>query len=264
MVRTWQSRARAASSTVTPAGRSISCSKRHCRSSWLPRAIPWPFLRSGLSGVNNWIRPVRFVLYSGREGHEVDQPLLSDESRAVDRAAVKPRLPAEADRRHPGHRRRGDFLEDHAGRILGRLGTCTPDGVGGVPGAQPWPHPAEEAFGAQDVEPDPLPREIDEASDLPGLGFERFAGVRDRPVVALEDVVHGAHGGPRVELAFPGGEALPYICLVALMTPAEAQGISHLSRLVRAQRRVERGAAGGEAGAPVGPAAGLQAAERDG
>ncbi len=37
-VRTWQPRSRAASSTVTPAGRSISCSRRHWRSTWLPRA----------------------------------------------------------------------------------------------------------------------------------------------------------------------------------------------------------------------------------
>ena len=82
--------------------------------------------------------------------------------------------------------------------------------------------------------------------------------------MTLEDVVHGAHGCLRVELALPGGEALPYICLVALMTPAEAQGIGDLSGLVRAQRRVERGAAGGEAGGPVCPAAGLHAADRDG
>src|SRR5439155_22150208 len=103
MVRTWQSRARAASSTVTPAGRSISCSKRHCRSSWLPRAIRRPLLRSRLSGVNSWIRLVRFPLYGGREGHEVDHPVLCDERGAVDKAAVEPRLPAEADRRHAAH-----------------------------------------------------------------------------------------------------------------------------------------------------------------
>ena len=48
------------------------------------------------------------------------------------------------------------------------------------------------------------------------------------------------------------------------VTPAEAQGISDLSGLVRAQRSVERGAAGGEASGPVCPAAGLHAADRDG
>src|SRR3989442_16035902 len=105
---------------------------------------------------------------------------------------------------------------------------------------------------------------MDEASDLAGLGSERFAGARDGRVVTLEDVVHGAHGCLRVELALPGGEALPYICLVALVTPANAQGIGDLSGLVRAQRRVERGAASGEARGPVGPAAGLHAADRDG
>src|SRR5207245_4982799 len=115
MVRTWQPRARAASSTVTPAGRSISCSKRHCRSSWLPRAIPWPFLRSRLSGVNNWIRLVRLVLYSGREGHEVDDPILSDERSTVDRATFEPDLRAEAHRWHPVHGRRGDSFQNGAG-----------------------------------------------------------------------------------------------------------------------------------------------------
>src|SRR5262249_62265704 len=50
-------------------------------------------VRSRLSGVNSWIRPVR-PLYSGREGHEVDNPLLGDERSAVDKAAVEPGLPA--------------------------------------------------------------------------------------------------------------------------------------------------------------------------
>ena len=56
-----------------------------------------------------------FRLYVGREGHEVGHPLLGDKSRAVDKAAVEPRLPAEAYRRHPAHRRRGDPLENRAG-----------------------------------------------------------------------------------------------------------------------------------------------------
>src|SRR5207245_11576655 len=75
---------------------------------------------------------------------------------------------------------------------------CTADGVGRVPGAQPRPHTAEEAFGAQEVEPDPSPGEIDEASDLSRLGCERFAGARDRRVVALEDVVHGDRKSTRL------------------------------------------------------------------
>ena len=70
---------------------------------------------SRLTGVNNWIRHSPFRLYSGREGHEVDHPLLSDESRAADGTPVETQLPAEAYRRHPAHWRRGDPLENRAG-----------------------------------------------------------------------------------------------------------------------------------------------------